>query len=195
MRIFALALPIALSLASFTSLSLVACDKDAPKAETKVDAVPKSTVPSDPMVGKAAPDFTAKAQNGTEVHLAALKGKPVVLYFYPKDETSGCNVEADAFRDTWGDLQKSGAVLVGVSGDSDDSHRAFADHHKLPFLLVSDPEGALASKFGVPFKAGFASRQTIVIGANGNVAKVYRSVDPAGHAKEIISDMALAAAR
>src|SRR3984957_12955033 len=106
---------------------------------------------ADPLVGKPAPDFTAAAQDGPSVPLAALKGKPVVIYFYPKDETPGCTKEACSFRDSWDALAKKGVVMIGVSADTDDSHKAFAKNHKLPFLLVSDPDGKLAASFGVPF--------------------------------------------
>jgi peroxiredoxin Q/BCP len=140
-------------------------------------------------VGKPPPDFTAKAHDGTEVHLAALKGKPVVIYFYPKDETPGCTAEACSFRDAWDELSKKGVVMIGISGDDDASHKKFAEHHKLPFLLVSDPDGKIAKQFGVPFTAGFAKRQTFVIDANGNVKKIYRSVDVSTHAKEIAGDV------
>src|SRR5277367_289013 len=90
----------------------------------------------DPLVGKPAPDFTAAAQDGTSVHLAALKGKPVIVYFYPKDETPGCTKEACSFRDSWEALSKTGAVLVGVSADTLESHKQFVAHWKLPFLLA-----------------------------------------------------------
>lgn len=143
---------------------------------------------SDPLVGKPAPDFTATAQDGTTVHLAALEGKPVVVYFYPKDETPGCTREACSFRDTWKALAATGAVLVGVSADSLDSHRGFAAHHQLPFLLVSDPDGAIGQKFGVPFH-GVHQRQTIVVGADGIVKKVYRHVDVGAHAEQILADL------
>jgi peroxiredoxin Q/BCP len=140
-------------------------------------------------VGQPPPDFTATAQDGTLVHLAALKGKPVVVYFYPKDETAGCTKEACSFRDAWDALHAKGVVLIGVSGDTDDSHRAFTANHKLPFLLVSDPKGDLAAKFGVPFHMGFASRQSFVIGADGNVKKIYRDVDVTVHSKQIEGDL------
>ena len=143
----------------------------------------------DVAVGKAPPDFSAQAQNGTDVHLAALKGKPVVVYFYPKDETPGCTTEACSFRDAWNDLQKKGVVLIGVSGDTDESHKAFTEHHKLPFLLVSDPNGELAKAYGVPFNGGYAGRQSFVIGADGNVKKIYRKVDVKVHAQEIAGDV------
>jgi peroxiredoxin Q/BCP len=139
--------------------------------------------------GKPPPDFSARAHDGTDVHLAALKGKPVVVYFYPKDETPGCTKEACAFRDAWNDLSAKGVVLIGVSGDTDASHKAFAEHHKLPFLLVSDPNGDLAKAYGVPFTAGYAGRQSFVVGADGNVKKIYRKVDVTLHAKEIAGDV------
>jgi peroxiredoxin Q/BCP len=142
----------------------------------------------DDLVGKPAPDFTTTAQDGTPVHLAALKGKRVILYFYPKDETAGCTKEACSFRDAWQGLSKTGAVLVGVSADTTDSHKAFAAHYQLPFLLVSDPDGTIGSAYGVPF-AGHHQRQTVLIGADGNVVKVYRKVDVAVHAAQILQDL------
>ncbi len=140
-------------------------------------------------VGKPPPDFSAKAHDGTDIKLSALKGKPVVLYFYPKDETPGCTKEACSFRDAWKDLQKTGVVLVGISTDSAESHKAFAAHHNLPFHLISDESGTIAKMFNVPNRAGFLARHTIVIGADGNVKKVYRDVDVSKHASEILSDL------
>jgi peroxiredoxin Q/BCP len=143
---------------------------------------------SDDLLGKPAPDFTATAQDGTVVHLAALKGKPVVVYFYPKDETPGCTKEACAFRDSWQALTATGAVLVGISADTLDSHKGFASNHKLPFLLVSDPDGAIGQKFGVPFHV-VHQRQTFVVGADGVVKRVYRHVDVGAHAEQILGDL------
>ena len=143
---------------------------------------------ADDLVGKPAPDFTATAQDGTSVHLAALKGKRVVLYFYPKDETPGCTKEACSFRDTWQDIAKTGAVLVGISADNSDSHKAFAAHYNLPFLLISDPDGKIGGTYGVPF-SGHHQRQTFVVGADGNVAKVYRTVDVTVHAAQVLGDL------
>src|SRR4051794_21393493 len=157
----------------------------APASATPPDA---SAGAADDLVGKAAPDFTAKAQDGTTVHLAALRGKQVVVYFYPKDETPGCTKEACSFRDAWQDVSKTGAVLVGVSADTTDSHRDFAAHYKLPFLLVSDPDGKIGAEYGVPF-AAYHRRQTFVVGADGNVKKVYRTVDVGVHAAQILGDL------
>jgi peroxiredoxin Q/BCP len=143
----------------------------------------------DPLVGQPAPDFTATAQDGSSVHLAALRGKPVVLYFYPKDETPGCTKEACSFRDAWAPLAKTGAVLVGVSADAAASHKAFIAHWKLPFLLTTDADGSLGKRFGVPFTS-YHARQTFVIGADGTVRKVYRKVDVSTHAQQILEDLA-----
>jgi peroxiredoxin Q/BCP len=139
--------------------------------------------------GRPAPQVHAKAHDGTDIDLAALKGKQVVLYFYPKDETAGCTKEACAFRDAWNDLAKTDVVLVGISTDSLDSHKQFAEHHKLPFHLISDTDGTIAKAYGVPNTAGFLGRQTFVIGADGNVKKIYRSVDVTKHASEILADV------
>ena len=98
-----------------------------------------------------APSFDLTDQNGEHLQLEALRGHNVVLYFYPKDETPGCTKEACAFRDSWTALTKSGVILIGVSADSDESHKAFAKNHQLPFHLVSDPQGKLAAQYGVPF--------------------------------------------
>jgi peroxiredoxin Q/BCP len=146
-----------------------------------------SSTPDD-LVGKPAPDFTATAQDGKSVHLAALKGKSVVVYFYPKDETPGCTKEACSFRDAWQDIAKTGAVLVGVSGDGRESHKEFIEHYKLPFLLITDADGTIGKSYGVPF-SGHHQRQTFVIGPDGTVKKVYRKVDVNVHAAQILGDL------
>lgn len=152
-------------------------------------AAPTTAAPVDLAEGKPTPAFSVTASDGTKIDSAAMKGKPLVLYFYPKDETPGCTTEACSFRDAWEKLAKSGVVMVGVSTDSDESHKAFAEHHKLPFHLVSDPDGKLAKTFGVPLNGTHMSRQTIVIGADGNVKHIYRTVDVTKHAAEISADL------
>lgn len=161
----------------------VGCSRDS--ASSTSNAVPAGEV----TVGKPAPAFSAKAHDGLVVEPSALKGKPVVLYFYPKDETPGCTKEACAFRDAWKDLEATGVVLVGISTDDTESHKKFAEHHKLPFHLVSDTDGTIAKAYGVPNNAGFLGRHTIVIGADGNVKKIYRAVDVSNHAAEILADV------
>jgi peroxiredoxin Q/BCP len=188
-----------LSIVLLTSLTLSAapgCKKEAPRADTGASA--SATTSSPPVtvegstgevtVGKPAPDFATKDQNGADVKLSSFKGKPVVVYFYPKDETPGCTTEAKDFRDTWKDLEKKGVVVIGVSTDSADSHKAFATHHGLPFHLVSDEGGAIAKAFGVPVRLGFMARQTFLIDADGNVKKIYRHVDLTKHASDVLAD-------
>jgi peroxiredoxin Q/BCP len=169
------------------AFTVAACSKEGGDAAASTKSTSATLASIE--VGKPPPDFEKKAQDGTDVHLSALKGKPVVVYFYPKDETPGCTKEACAFRDAWDNLQKNQVVLIGISADSDESHRAFAAAHKLPFLLVSDPDGAIAKSFGVPFE-GFPQRQSFLIGADGNVKKIFRKVDPTVHAEEISQALA-----
>jgi peroxiredoxin Q/BCP len=137
--------------------------------------------------GAEAPDFTAQAHDGSTVELAKLRGKPVVLYFYPKDETPGCTVEAQAFRDDLPELQKLDAHVIGVSMDNLESHKAFADNHKLNFPLISDADGAIAAKYGVDTSKGYTARVTFVIGPDGKIAKVYPAVQVQGHADEVLA--------
>ena len=137
--------------------------------------------------GTEAPDFTAQAHDGSTVELAKLRGKPVVLYFYPKDETPGCTVEAQAFRDDLPELQKLDAHVIGVSMDNLESHKAFADNHKLNFPLISDADGAIAAKYGVDTSKGYTARVTFVIGPDGKIAKVYPAVQVQGHADEVLA--------
>ncbi len=172
-----------------TSSSLSSGVPAASTSTAPADSASAPTANGDVVVGQPPPDFTATAQDGTVVHLAALKGKPVVVYFYPKDETPGCTKEACSFRDAWDALHNKGVVLIGISADTDESHRAFASNHKLPFLLISDAKGDLAAKFGVPVHLGYDSRQSFVIGADGNVKKIYRDVDVTVHSKQIEGDL------
>jgi peroxiredoxin Q/BCP len=186
---------LALSSTSLALCSLTACSRDSsPPQPTSASsgAVTAATAPSpsgEVSVGNAPPDFAVKDQDGAELKLSALKGKPVVLYFYPRDETPGCTREACAFRDSWKELEKKGVVLIGVSTDSVASHQQFARHHQLPFRLVSDEGGTLARAFGVPNSGGFLGRQTFVIGADGKVKKIYREVDVTRHAAEVLADL------
>lgn len=170
-----------------SGLLQLGCSKDSKSTEVKTTATTTDGTSLAP--GQPAPDFVAKSHDGKDVKLSAFKGRPVVIYFYPKDETPGCTKQACALRDSWNELEKKGVVLIGISGDSDDSHRAFAEHHKLPFMLVSDPDGKIAKQFGVPFRAGFASRQTIVVDPEGKVKKIYRDVDVATHAQSVLGDV------
>ena len=129
--------------------------------------------------------MSAPAQDGTVVNLRALKGKPIVIYFYPKDDTPGCTVEAKGIRDQYAELSRR-AVVLGVSGDSLDSHKAFAAKYDLPFPLLDDTSHALALAFGVPLSSGHAKRVTFVIDASGKVSRVFPKVNPDGHAAELL---------
>jgi peroxiredoxin Q/BCP len=164
-----------------------------PAAPVAAPATSGQGAQADVMAGKPAPDFTGKTYDGKLVNLSSFRGKPVVVYFYPKDETAGCTKEACSFRDAWQDLAATGAVLIGVSMDNAESHKEFIEHWKLPFVLLSDPDGAIAAEYGVPLKShggtSFEARQTFVIGPDGIIKKVYREVDVSKHATEVLADL------
>ncbi len=128
-------------------------------------------------VGDSAPDFTKTTQDGDRISLSQFRGeKMVVLYFYPKDETPGCTAEACTFRDNFEDFVDAGAVVIGVSQDSERSHKRFAEHHRLPFLLVSDADKELRKAYGVPKTMGLLpGRVTYVIDREGTVQHVFNS--------------------
>jgi thioredoxin-dependent peroxiredoxin len=128
-------------------------------------------------VGDAAPDVTLPSQTGEDVSLGQFRGRNVVvLYFYPKNETTVCTKEACSFRDAYQDFVQAGAVVIGVSGDSAESHQAFAAHHRLPFILLSDASGRLREAFGVPKTLGILpGRVTYVIDKQGIVRHVFSS--------------------
>jgi peroxiredoxin Q/BCP len=136
--------------------------------------------------GQPAPDIAATAHTGEAVKLSGFRGRPVVVYFYPKDDTPGCTVEAQELRDESAELQKHQVVVLGVSSDDNESHRAFASKYQLPFLLLPDPDHSIAAAFGVPVSSGRAKRVTFVIGKDGKVARVFPDVTPKGHAAEIL---------
>lgn len=128
-------------------------------------------------IGDLAPEFNLPAQDGRQVALADFRGQSaVVLFFYPKDESPICTKEACSFRDAYEDFVKAGAVVIGVSSDSAESHQAFAAHHRLPFLLVSDADGSLRKAYGVPKTMGvLPGRTTYVIDKEGVVRLVFNS--------------------
>lgn len=151
------------------------------------EGTPAVSEPDGPLQpGAAAPDFTANAHNGSSIQLSGLKGKAVVLYFYPKDDTAGCTAEAKGFRDLTAEYEKLGAVVIGVSTDGQESHKEFADKYGLPFALVSDTDGRLAKSFGVGVTMGFTKRVTFVIGPDGKIAATYNDVDVESHAQQVL---------
>jgi peroxiredoxin Q/BCP len=144
-------------------------------------------------VGDKAPDFELPADGGDVLSLKALKGKMVVLYFYPKDDTPGCTMEAQAFRDRIKDFKKMGAVVVGVSKDSVKRHDNFKAKHKLPFALVSDTEGALCGAYGVWVKKKLygraymgIERATFLIDGKGVIREAWRNVKVKGHVDAVL---------
>jgi peroxiredoxin Q/BCP len=175
------------SVVGLTILVLVqGCSKASSSTSASADA-PSAAAPSALLgAGDQAPDVTFTLGNGEQVKLASLRGKPVVVYFYPKDDTPGCTVEAQEIRDLYDQLQGTGASVIGVSTDAAESHRAFAEKHALPFGLASDESGALAKAFGVPLKNGRATRVSFVVGADGRIKRVFPQVTPKGHAAELL---------
>ena len=150
--------------------------------------------------GSPAPDFELRSDTGETVRLSSLRGKPVVLYFYPKDHTSGCTTQACAIRDAWGEFERAGAVVLGVSPDDVASHESFRADYELPFTLLADPEHAVAEAYGVwAEKSRYGRtymgivRSTFVIGPDGTVEKVMRNVKPETHADDVLAFLGAAA--
>jgi len=145
-----------------------------------------------PEVGKPAPDFNLPDQNGKQHMLKDYRGKWLVLYFYPKDDTPGCTQEACAFRDDLQQISELGAQVVGVSVDDSSSHAEFAKKYHLPFPLLADKTTETAARYGALMNLVFmkvARRYTFLIDPQGNVAKVYLSVETSRHSKQIIDDL------
>ena len=143
--------------------------------------------------GQPAPTFTLRSDGGEDVSLAELRGKPVVLYFYPKDDTPGCTTQACGIRDAWGDFEKAGAIVLGVSPDGEESHAKFKKKYDLPFTLLADDGHEVADAYGVWGEKSYAGktymgvhRSTFVIDPAGNVARVFHDVKPAEHADQVL---------
>jgi peroxiredoxin Q/BCP len=137
--------------------------------------------------GKPAPDFELQADDGRTVKLSDLRGKPVVLYFYPKDDTAGCTAQACGIRDSYGEFRARGAEVFGISIDDEASHQAFREKYELPFTLLADPARSVGEAYGVIQEdRPTYERSTFVIDAEGNVAKELRRVDPSTHADAVL---------
>jgi len=144
-----------------------------------------------------APEFTLDDEQGNKFSLSQLLGKPVVLYFYPKDDTPGCTTEACNFRDDYSQYQQAGAVILGVSPDTGKSHAKFADKHHLPFTLLADVGHKVCELYGVWGRKKFMGkdfdgvlRTTYLIDAKGMIAKVFEGVKPAEHSAEVLAALA-----
>ena len=150
--------------------------------------------------GSPAPEFELQSDTGETVRLSQLRGKPVVLYFYSKDHTSGCTTQACGIRDAWGEFERAGAVVLGVSPDDVASHQSFRADYELPFTLLADPEHTVAEAYGVwAEKSRYGRtymgivRSTFVIGPDGTVEKAMRNVKPETHADDVLAVLAAAA--
>ena len=149
--------------------------------------------------GEPAPDFTATTDTGERVSLSSFRGKPVVLYFYPKDDTPGCTAQACGIRDAYAEFERAGAVVLGVSPDSEQRHVKFKDKYGLPFTLLADPAHEIAEWYGTWGEKKFmgktywgVSRTTFLIAPDGTVAKVMHKVKPATHADDVLAALASA---
>src|SRR5256714_13921046 len=146
--------------------------------------------------GEKAPDFSADTTGGGHVSLCEFKGKSVVLYFYPRDDTPGCTKEACGFRDEFDAFDKKGAVVLGVSTDSAGSHQKFATKYRLPFTLLADEDKTIVQAYGVWGQKSFlgkkymgSHRVTFLIGPDGRIKKIWPNVKAAAHAGEVLSSL------
>jgi thioredoxin-dependent peroxiredoxin len=147
--------------------------------------------------GHEAPDFELTSDAGERVRLSQFRGKPVVLYFYPRDDTPGCTAQACGIRDSYGDFEQRGAVVLGVSPDEESSHVKFKQKYGLPFTLLADPEHEVAEQYGVWGERKYmgktymgVERSTFLIDEDGRIAKVMRRVKPDTHAELVLEALA-----
>lgn len=138
-------------------------------------------------VGSAAPDVVGKDPSRNEVRLSSLRGRPVVVYFYPKDGTPGCTKEACAFRDAWKRFEASNVAIIGVSDNSEERHEKFQKEEHLPFPLAADESGAIGKAYGVKNGVFGYDRVSFLVDREGKIAHVWPSVDPGVHADEVLS--------
>jgi peroxiredoxin Q/BCP len=146
--------------------------------------------------GDAAPDFELRSGEGETIRLSDYRGSKVVLYFYPKDDTPGCTTQACAIRDSWGEFERRGATVLGVSPDDEASHVRFKQKYGLPFTLLADPDHAVAEAYGAwgeKKRYGKTTigliRSTFLIAPDGTVARAWPRVDPATHADKVLAEL------
>jgi thioredoxin-dependent peroxiredoxin len=149
--------------------------------------------------GEPAPDFTATTDAGERVSLSDFRGRPVVLYFYPKDDTPGCTVQASGIRDAYAEFEAADAVVLGISPDDEQSHVKFKEKYELPFTLLADPKHEVAERYGTWGEKRYmgktywgVSRTTFLIGPEGTVVKVMHDVKPDTHAGDVLAALASA---
>ena len=147
--------------------------------------------------GEAAPDFTLTSDAGEPVRLSDFRGKPVVLYFYPKDDTPGCTTQARGIRDSYAEFERTGAVVLGISPDDAADHVKFREKYDLPFTLLADTEHEVAERYGVWGEKRYGdrtylgvSRTTFLVAPEGTVAKVMHDVNPETHADDVLAALA-----
>ncbi|HKP04788.1 MAG TPA: peroxiredoxin [Chthoniobacterales bacterium] len=179
-------------LSALALVALQAAETQSPAPATS-DAKPQMHTENQPKAGDMAPAFSLPSGDGTTISLKDYKGKWVVLYFYPKDFTSGCTLEAKNFERDSSKYQGADAVVLGVSVDSAQSHKDFCAKEGLNFKLLADPDGKTVAAYGsgMEYKgAKMAARNTFLIDPQGKIAKVYAAVKPAEHSDEVLKDLA-----
>lgn len=183
-------LAILVILGALVAAALISGCSPAPDIDDRIAAT-RSAI-SQPNVGERAPEFELADQTGQLHSLEDYRDQWVVLYFYPKNETPGCTTEACEFRDNIFEFRDMNAQILGVSIDSIESHRSFAENHSLPFPLLADVNGSTADAYGVKTRMlgmTVARRQTFLIAPGGNIARHYENVQPAGHSAQVIADL------
>jgi len=141
--------------------------------------------------GDTAPEFSAKNQDGKLINLFDLKGKNVLLFFYPKDDTPGCTKEACDFRDQYAEIKKKNTEVIGISKQDAESHQKFKVKHKLPFDLLVDQDGVIAKAYGISTIPiiGFFERKSVLIGPDGHILQIYPKVETHTHAAQVLKDI------
>jgi peroxiredoxin Q/BCP len=164
------------------------------QGETRMPSLDKKAPATGLDVNDKAPEFTLPDQDGKDVSLKALRGKYVVLYFYPRADTPGCTIEACEFRDTYKKIEKTGAVLLGISPDTSKAQKKFEEKFSLPFTLLADADKEVCNQYGMIVEKNMygkkvkgVARTTFIIGPDGKIKHVFRKVKPEGHAEEVLA--------
>ena len=178
-------------LVTMICLFCVGCSFDAgPSLAFLLTADDETTAAKSVSEGDRAPDFSLSSQDGSQVSLQQYRGKWVVLYFYPKDFTQGCTIEAHSFQKDEAQYKSKNTIVLGVSLDSSDSHKQFCAKEGLNFKLLADESAQVATRYGSVMEyqgKQYAARNTFVVDPSGIVRKIYRDVNPSGHSKEVLS--------